>query len=95
MGHLVACARDGGGDLLTYGNLAKKMRLHHRSTSWFLGVVQDYCADEDLPPLQALVVNKETMLPGAGYTGSERAKKLHQVTVDLVRSYAWPDKAPF
>lgn len=92
--HLVKRANSGG-DLFTYGELAGKLGLHHRSTSWFLGVIQAHCADMGLPPLQALVVNKKTKLPGMGYRGSKRGKKSHQSAVEQVRAFAWSAKAPF
>lgn len=92
---LVKCARAKQGNLISYGKLAGEQGLHHRSASWFLGVIQEYCADQNLPPLQALAVNRRTMLPGAGYRGSPTTAKLHQRAVKKVRSFAWPMRAPF
>jgi hypothetical protein len=82
------------GKPLTYGQLCKKLGLHHRSARWFLGELQTYCKKEGLPPLQALVVNKKTGLPGAGYIASGRSPKEHGEALNRVYSYNWTIKAP-
>jgi hypothetical protein len=64
------------GKPFTYGELCSKLGLHHRAAGWFLGVIQRYCYQEGLPPLQALAVNKRTGLPGSGYVGSSRNQKV-------------------
>jgi hypothetical protein len=36
----------------------------------FLAAIQQYCIEEKLPPLTALVVNKQTALPGTGFSAA-------------------------
>jgi hypothetical protein len=92
---LVKLAIDGK-DPITYGELCAKLGLHPRSASWFLGVIQAYCHKKPLPPLQALVVNKRSRLPGSGYDGSTRTRAAHKKALERVYSHGkrWPLKAP-
>lgn len=83
-----------GGSPFTYGELCTLLGLHHRSASWFLGVIQDYCRRHDLPPLQAMAVNKKTGLPGYGYVGSPRTPDEHMHALTRVRNENWASKAP-
>lgn len=44
---------------ITYGDLAGQIGLtHHRPIGYVLEVIQDYCIEENLPPLTILVVNQ-------------------------------------
>jgi hypothetical protein len=79
----------------TYGELAGRLGLHHRSAAWFLGVIQRYCRENNLPPLQALAVNARTKIPGGGYHGSARTVRAHAQALAAVRKAPWPNKAPF
>ncbi len=74
---LVECARNG--QLITYGQLAARMGIHHRVCRFFLGIIQDYCLKNSLLPLQSLVVNKKSRKPGAGYFASptDQIEKVH------------------
>lgn len=78
----------------TYGELASAIGLHHRAARYFLGVIQRYCHDVDLPPLQALAVNKQTRLPGIGYRGSLRTHSAHAKALRKVAIHAWPKRPP-
>lgn len=55
---------------ITYGNLGKKLGLHHRALRYPLGCIGDTLLElserwqEDVPPIQGLVVNQETGMPG-------------------------------
>lgn len=91
--HLVPLAKTDG--IMHYSDIAQAIGLHHRSAAWFLGVIQQHCKKYKLPPLQALVVNKQTGLPGYGYNGSAIDAKTHERVLKQVRSYQWPDEAPF
>jgi hypothetical protein len=91
---LVQRAKEKNGSPFTYGELCAELGLHPRSASWFLGVIQSYCKRHNLPPLQALVVNKKTRLPGRGYTGSPSTRDDHDLELSKVRKYRWPSKAP-
>src|SRR3989344_9566996 len=52
---------------ISYGDLAKKLNIHHRAIRFILGVIQNHCLDNRLPPLTILVLNKSTGLPGDGF----------------------------
>lgn len=73
----------------TYGELAKKLSLHHRAVGYFLSIIQDFCRDRKLPPLQALVVNKQTRLPGYGYKGSKITHNKHAEVLKDVYKFNW------
>lgn len=47
---------------ITYGELARQLNLHHRAIRFILGVIQDYCMKNELPPLTIIVLNKNTGL---------------------------------
>ncbi len=55
------------GNNATYEDLAKAIGIHHRAIRYVLGLIQDYCLQNHLPPLTILVVNKQTTEPGAGF----------------------------
>ena len=54
------------GKTITYGELAEVLGIHHRPIRYVLGVLQDYCLAEKLPPLTILVVNQSGE-PGPGF----------------------------
>ena len=89
---LVAAAKRG--EPLSYKELSDSIGEHWRAASWFLGVIQRYCAKMGLPRLQALAVNQQTRVPGKGYAGS-RGRRAHAREVGRVRVQRWPKKAPF
>jgi len=51
---------------ITYGELGKTLGIHHRAVRYVLGVIQDYCLEERLPPLTILIVNASGR-PGMGF----------------------------
>ena len=57
---------------LTYGEFAAQMRLSARALAACLNEIQGWCDEWRVPHLSALVVRKETGLPGAGYLPQER-----------------------
>lgn len=69
---LIECVHKGR--VITYGQLAARMGVHPRVCGFFLGIIQDYCIKNSLPPLQSLVVNKKSGKPGGGYIASPRNK---------------------
>lgn len=80
--------------ILTYEELAKALGTHPRAVRSVLGLIQDYCMDNSLPPLTILVVNKHTNLPGEGFTAwsHDNLPEGH----DQVRSRDWTnDPNPF
>jgi putative restriction endonuclease len=52
---------------ITYGDLAEKVGFHHRTLRYPLGLIQDHCLSEKLPPLTSLVVRGGDSLPGSGF----------------------------
>jgi len=72
---------------ITYGQLAAKMGIHPRVCRFFLGIIQKYCLDNKLPPIQSLVVNKTTGRPGEGYIASPR-NRIHMVH-EQVFNHQW------
>ncbi|MGC2220931.1 MAG: HNH endonuclease, partial [Methylocella sp.] len=52
---------------ITYGDLASKLGVHHRAIRYVLGVIQDYCLAQQLPPLTILAINGKSRMPGPGF----------------------------
>jgi len=52
---------------ITYGQIGKRLGIHHRPTRFILDLIQNYCLEEKLPPLTVLAVNQGTGLPGLGF----------------------------
>jgi putative restriction endonuclease len=73
----------------TYGELANIMGIHQRVCSFFLGLIQKHCSKHDLPPLQSLVVNKDTGVPGAGYVATGRSRKEIEAAHKEVFEHPW------
>jgi len=70
----------GNGQYTTYGELGERMGVHCRTCRYFLGKIQQYCKNNNLPPLQSLVINKSTRKPGEGYvaTATDNMQSIHQ-----------------
>lgn len=51
-------------ETITYLQLGNAIGIHHRAVRFVLGLIQDYCLEEKLPPLTILVVN------GSGHPGT-------------------------
>jgi putative restriction endonuclease len=51
---------------ISYGNLAKEIKIHHRPVRFVLEEIQNYCLQEKLPPLTILVENKKGVV-GRGF----------------------------
>lgn len=79
----------------TYREICDEIELHWRSAPYFLGVIRRYCSANGLPPLQVLVVNARTRLPGQGCAGAPRTYAAHQDALRAIYVYRWPITAPF
>lgn len=80
--------------IITYGQLAAQMDLHPSVCRFFLGIIQDYCKENNIPPLQALVVNQRTGVPGDGYRATGRVNM--DSVYENVFAYPWGKmKNPF
>jgi putative restriction endonuclease len=53
--------------LINYGELGKRIGIHHRAVRLVLGLIQDHCLNHELPPLTILVINKKEGKPGDGF----------------------------
>lgn len=51
---------------ITYADLSQHLGIHARPIRYVLGVIQDYCLREKLPPLTILVVNRRGF-PSEGF----------------------------
>lgn len=77
-----------GGSTLTYKELAQFVGVHHRVTRFFLALIQDYCMQNELPPLTILVVNA-TGLPGYGFIAWDLGR--FEEGKQKVFQYNWTD----
>jgi len=84
---LTACARNR--QSITYGQLAERMGIHPRVCAFFLGLIESYCLEYSLPPLQSLVINKRTGLPGEGYGATPRGQHQIEKAHNRVFNYSW------
>jgi putative restriction endonuclease len=76
-------------DLITYGFLAEQIGIHRRVLRFVLGLIQDYCMNEKLPPLTILVVDQATRRPSSGFIAWD-ADNI-EVGLKKVRDYPWSD----
>lgn len=53
-------------ETISYGQLGAAIGVHHRAIRYVLGPIQDYCMEEDLPPL-TILVNNTSGIPGSGF----------------------------
>jgi putative restriction endonuclease len=60
-----------GRTVIFYKDLANEIGEHHRAVRYVLGVIQEYCMDNGLPPLTAVVVSKTHGIPGGGFIAWE------------------------
>lgn len=56
-------------EIITYGDLASKMDhpINPRNLDYPLGCISEACKENGLPLLSVMVVNKDTLNPGAGF----------------------------
>jgi HNH endonuclease len=81
---LTECAMNRG--TITYGELGRRIGIHHRPIRFVLELIQDYCLNEKLPPLTILVVNQKG-LPGTGFIAWDIDNL--QEGIEKVHSYPW------
>ena len=57
---------------ITYGDLCQRAAFPGtpQSVGRFLGEIAQWCADNDLPPINSLAVNAESGIPGESYDGA-------------------------
>ena len=53
--------------VLTYGMVARFTGVVRPSIGDFLRPIQQYCSENQLPPLTSLVVSEQTGIPGEGF----------------------------
>ncbi|MFN7985239.1 MAG: hypothetical protein U0Q11_25645 [Vicinamibacterales bacterium] len=76
--------------IVTYTMLADAIGMGAGTLAQVLGSIMYYCEQQDLPPLTALVVKKDTGIPGVGLT------TLEDLASDRERvfSYEWLKMLP-
>lgn len=79
----------------TYGEFCGEIGVHWRSAPCFLSVIRRYCGANELPPLQMLVVNSSTRLPGQGCAGAPRTHSEYQDVLRSIYAHQWSVDAPF
>jgi hypothetical protein len=62
----VLVAQAATSETITYKGLSEEINVHHRALRHALEVIQEFCQNNKLPHLTALVVNSTTGVPGAG-----------------------------
>jgi putative restriction endonuclease len=72
---------------VTYGELGRRLSIHHRTVRYVLSEIQDYCLEEKLPPITILVVDQRVGKPGAGFIAWDVDDLAHGL--ELVYGYPW------
>jgi hypothetical protein len=75
---LVLAARNR--QILTYEIVGQACGVHAPSIGDFLRPIQQYCSENQLPPLTSLVVQKHTGIPGDGFIAAENVPMAHMQT---------------
>lgn len=73
-------------ETITYLQLGNALGIHHRAIRYVLGVIQDYCLEENLPPLTILIVNSSGK-PGGGFIAYDLRK--FEDGLEEVFSFDW------
>lgn len=63
--------------ILTYDIVAKFTGVVRPSIGEFLRPIQQYCTENNLPPLTSLIVSEQTGLPGEGFIAAEDVPLAH------------------
>jgi len=58
-------------NFIRYKGLGDKIEIHHRAIRFVLGVIQEYCVINKLPPL-TILIGDENGMPGKGFTAWNR-----------------------
>ncbi|MBR6975587.1 MAG: HNH endonuclease [Ottowia sp.] len=74
-------------ETITYGELADYLGIHHRAVRYVLELIQRYCLEEEVPPLNILVHNKDTGVPGSGFIAGDANNP--QTGIEKVWGYNW------
>ncbi len=69
---------------ITYQQLGQLIKMPPAALGSMLDPIQAYCVAQQLPPLTVLVVQKDTGLPGLGFT----AGQAEQVASDQARVFS-------
>ena len=105
-------AKNDGNEIGDYSRLAQeyldKKQQHidvHTELNKILGIINNRLSNIEAPPLSALVVNKESQMPGKGFWGcapnapkkpssKDEQEKMWKNLVQDVRNYNWPEILP-
>jgi hypothetical protein len=75
--------------ILTYDIVARVTGVVRPSIGDFLRPIQQYCIENQLPPLTALVVSEQTGLPGEGFVAAADVPMAQM----QVFQYRWLDRS--
>lgn len=88
-------------EIIAYSDLTKLLSfdINPRNIEGQLGNISQACLDNGLPPLSAIVVNKETLMPGDGFfkffypglKGDERIVKFFALRKEIIEFEDWND----
>jgi hypothetical protein len=101
----ILTGRARSGDTIAYGALGAELGGLHplRQVPQVLGVVERWCLDQGVPDLTAVVVGKESGLPGRDFFRqngwlelplAEQVDRWRQ-TKQAIQAYPWPADPPF
>lgn len=76
--------------ILTYEILARLIGMGAGTLAQTLDIIMRYCQRRQLPPLTAIVVRKDTGLPGTGLTTPQELNREREA----VYSHAWYRQVP-
>ena len=75
--------------VITYGQICDVARIPMtQAVNTFMHEIAIWCAESDFPPLNSLVVNQDTRIPGDGYDKAPNCSIAHWDT-DLARCIAF------
>ena len=74
---------------ITYKELGEQIDIHHRAIRIPLHIIQNYCLENELPPLSILVFNQITGLPGDGFIAYDIENSLDGI--NKVYDFNWVD----
>lgn len=72
---LVLAARNN--QILTYGLVATATGVVRPSIGDFLRPIQQFCTENNYPPLTSLIVSEQSGLPGEGFIAAENVPAAH------------------
>lgn len=76
--------------ILTYNRIAKATGLAMQGIGGFLSPIQQYCTENNYPPLTSIVVSDQTGVPSDGFIAAENIPLAHRE----VFNFNWLEHRP-